>query len=58
MTAPRHVAVVARSVYPIHGRGGLERSVYDLVRHLVERDVKVTLITRPGHPPDGESDLM
>ena len=58
MTAPRHVAVVARSVYPIHGRGGLERSVYDLVRHLVERDVKVTLITRPGHPPDGESDLL
>ena len=40
------VAVVARSVYPLHGTGGLERSVYDLVRHLEERDVRVTLITR------------
>ncbi len=28
------VAVVARSVFPLHGLGGLERSVYDLVRAL------------------------
>ena len=28
------VAVVARSVFPLHGLGGLERSVYDLVRYL------------------------
>ena len=29
------VAVVARSVFPLHGYGGLERHVYDLVRALV-----------------------
>ena len=40
------VAVVARSVFPLHGYGGLERHVYDLVRALGERDVDVTLITR------------
>jgi len=45
------VALVARSVYPLHGYGGLERHVYDLARALVERDVAVTLITPP--PPDG-----
>jgi hypothetical protein len=28
------VAVVARSVYPLHRFGGLERHVYDLVRCL------------------------
>ena len=45
------VAVVARSVFPIHGIGGLERSVYDLVRHLAMREVNVTLITRtPSRP--------
>ncbi len=41
------VAIVARSVYPLHGVGGLERSVYDLVRHLARADVEVTLITKP-----------
>ena len=41
------VAVVARAVFPFHGYGGLERSVYDLVRALAERDVAVTLITPP-----------
>jgi glycosyltransferase involved in cell wall biosynthesis len=40
------VAVVARSVAPLHGVGGLERSVLDLIRHLAAHDVKVTLITR------------
>jgi glycogen(starch) synthase len=43
---PLRVAVVARSVFPLHGRGGLERHVYDLVRHLAERGNLVTLITR------------
>jgi glycogen(starch) synthase len=43
---PVRVAIVSRSVFPIHGRGGLERSVYDLVRHLADRDLRVTLITR------------
>jgi glycosyltransferase involved in cell wall biosynthesis len=40
------VIIVARSVYPFHGFGGLERHVYDLVRALVERDAAVTLVTR------------
>ena len=31
------VALVARSVFPLHGYGGLERHVYDLARALVER---------------------
>lgn len=46
------VAVVARSVFPLHGYGGLERHVSDLVRHLAAADVQVTLITRPFGSPD------
>ncbi|HEY0874628.1 MAG TPA: glycosyltransferase family 4 protein [Vicinamibacterales bacterium] len=47
------VAITARSVFPLHGLGGLERSVYDLARHLVREGVRVTLITRPAtHPGD------
>ena len=47
------VAITARSVFPIHGVGGLERSVFDLARHLVREGHAVTLITRPpGTPPD------
>lgn len=41
------VALVARSVFPLHGYGGLERHVHDLARALAERGVEVTLITRP-----------
>jgi glycosyltransferase involved in cell wall biosynthesis len=44
--APR-VAVIARAVAPLHGVGGLERSVHDLVRHLSGRGVAVTLIAPP-----------
>lgn len=47
MTSPLRVAVIARAVRPLHGQGGLERSVHDLVRHLADRDVEVTLITPP-----------
>jgi glycosyltransferase involved in cell wall biosynthesis len=47
MTSPLRVAVVARSVFPFHGYGGLERHVHDLVRHLERARVRVTLITRP-----------
>ena len=47
MTRGLRVAVVARSVAPLHGLGGLERSVFDLVRYLAAHDVVVTLITRP-----------
>jgi len=47
MRPPLRVAVVARSVFPLHGYGGLERHVFDLVRHLERANVQVTLITRP-----------
>ena len=46
------VALVARSVFPLHGYGGLERHVYDLARALAERDIEVTLITQP--PAEGQ----
>jgi len=46
MSGARRVAVVARSVFPLHGLGGLERSVFDLVRYLARAGVRVTLITR------------
>lgn len=45
---PLRVAVIARAVHPLHGVGGLERHVFDLVRHLVARDVRVTLLTQPA----------
>ena len=40
------VAITSRAVFPLHGHGGLERSVYDLARHLAAEDVEVTIITR------------
>ena len=52
------VAIVARSVFPLHGHGGLERHVYDLARHLADAGVETTLITRrpaAGQPADAES---
>jgi len=55
------VAVVARSVYPLHRFGGLERHVYDLVRCLLSRDLHVTLITPPasaGRPVDAGADAV
>src|SRR5262245_28796829 len=53
MAGRLRVAVVARAVMPLHGHGGLERSVHDLVTHLAERDVSVTLITPPPSARDG-----
>jgi glycogen(starch) synthase len=47
MSRPLRIAVIARAVMPLHGLGGLERSVRDLVRHLALRDVHVTLIVPP-----------
>jgi glycogen synthase len=41
------VAVLTRAVAPLHGVGGLERSTQDLVRHLLDRGVRITLLTRP-----------
>ena len=55
------VAVVARSVYPFHRFGGLERHVYDLVRCLLSRDAHVTLITPPAsadRPADAGADAV
>jgi glycogen synthase len=44
---PLRIALLARSVHPLHGVGGLERHVYDLVRHLIALGTHVTLITKP-----------
>ena len=44
---PLRVAVLARMIHPLHGYGGLQRHVYDLVRCLLDRGVEVTLITQP-----------
>jgi glycogen synthase len=55
------VAVLSRVIYPLHGYGGLQRHVYDLVRSLVARDVDVTLITQPplrDHPTDPATDPL
>ena len=47
MSRSLRVCVVARSVFPLHGPGGLERSVHDLVNYLAQAGVLVTVITRP-----------
>ncbi len=50
MSKRLHVAVIARAVYPLHGVGGLERSVDELIHQLLATDVEITLITKPpGH---------
>jgi len=51
MPRPLRVAVLSRAVMPLHGLGGLERSVHDLVRHLAARDVEVTLVVPPARSP-------
>lgn len=48
-----HVVVVGRSVYALHGYGGLERHLYDLVRHHLFDGMRVTLVTRPPVTPSG-----
>ncbi|HXW05377.1 MAG TPA: glycosyltransferase family 4 protein [Vicinamibacterales bacterium] len=53
------VAVLARAVFPLHGHGGLERHVYDLVRHLARAGVEVTLITKdPARPGARSADCI
>jgi len=44
---PLRIALLARSVHPLHGVGGLERHVYDLLHHLARRGLTITLITKP-----------
>jgi glycosyltransferase involved in cell wall biosynthesis len=51
------VALLARSVWPLHGHGGLERHVADLVGHLSGSGVAVTLITRPPRAGIGVGDM-
>jgi glycogen(starch) synthase len=56
---PLRVAVLARVIHPLHGYGGLQRHVYDLVRCLLDRGVEVTLITQPpsrNRPADPAAD--
>jgi glycosyltransferase involved in cell wall biosynthesis len=47
------VAIVSRSIYPLHGHGGLERHTFDLVRALLTANVAVRLIVPPAkkHSP-------
>jgi glycogen synthase len=55
------VAVLSRSVYPLHRYGGLERHVFDLVRCLLARDVRITLITPPAsrdRPTDPQAESV
>ncbi len=46
------VAVLTRAVTPLHGVGGLERSTFDLVRHLLARGARIELFTRPAASRD------
>ena len=58
---PLRVAITARSVYPLHKYGGLERHVYDLVRCLIDRGTLVTLISPPAsrkRPSDAAADAV
>ena len=48
---PLRVALLARAVHPLHGVGGLERHVHDLVHHLARRGLDLTLITQPPTAP-------
>lgn len=47
------VAVLGRSFYGLHGFGGLERHLYDLVRHHLSDGWQVTVITRTPHDEGG-----
>jgi glycosyltransferase involved in cell wall biosynthesis len=46
------VAVLTRAVTPLHAIGGLERSTFDLVQHLLARGARVDLFT--SRPTTGE----
>jgi glycogen(starch) synthase len=58
VSRPTRVAVVARSVFPLHRVGGLERSVFDLVSYLSRDGLQVSLITQPPSEdrPEGQLD--
>jgi glycosyltransferase involved in cell wall biosynthesis len=48
--------VLTRAVFPLHGVGGLERHVFDLLRHHVRDGVRVLLVTRPPANPQALHD--
>lgn len=56
-TPPMRLALVTRAIYPVHGVGGLERSTYDLARHLLPHGVRLHIVTRPGRAPGGGDPL-
>ena len=50
---PCGVVVLGRSFYGLHGVGGLERHLYDLVRHHLAEGWHVTVVTRTPREPAG-----
>jgi len=50
---PLRVIVLGRSFYALHGFGGLERHLYDLVRHHLSAGWQVQVITRTPKDPAG-----
>lgn len=52
-----HVLILTRVIAPLHGVGGLERHGRDLVQQLLERGVRVSLVTQPPHPGSHEAPL-
>lgn len=52
------VLVLTRAVHPWHGVGGLERHTGDLVRHLLARDVRISLVMPPPRRDAGGDDLV
>ncbi len=45
------IALLSRSAHPLHDPGGMERAVFGLARHLVERGHRPILFTRPATHP-------
>lgn len=52
-----HVLILTRVIAPLHGIGGLERHGRDLLWHLLDRGVRVSLITQPPYRTDTEAAL-
>ncbi|MFI5183688.1 MAG: glycosyltransferase family 4 protein [Vicinamibacteria bacterium] len=47
------VAILSRSVHPLHPPGGMERAVFHLATHLRAAGVETILLTRPRTEPAG-----
>ena len=50
---PLRVVVLGRSIYGLHGFGGLERHLFDLIRHHLAAGWQVTVVTRTPRHPEG-----